>query len=448
MNQLSAEKMLEKAVSNMITDYPFFATLVLRMPIKEAPDKYPCPTACTDGTRILFDRDFIEGLTIEEAFFILMHEVMHCALGHLWRREERDMDLWNVATDLAINAIIKEVIDEVEKNYSTKYANIKPRKISMPKKVLYDKQFIGMSAEEIYSILRKTQKQDEQEQGGQQEENKNGKGDNKPSGGSQNNQNGNGQKQITANGKTYNVPQNHESWKKEDGSSTDHKNQQKVKWDSALLSAYESAKDAGNTPLGLERGLINIKQPQKDWRTLLQEFIQEEYNDYSLMPPDKRIDGDFFMFDFNDTIEVVNDILFFVDTSGSMGETAVNMCFSEIQGAINQFEKHLHGKLFFFDYDVAPEHYDFDEVNGNIAGLHAFGGGGTSFRCVFRYIKENRENFDNINGVIILTDGYCDYPDVSETDGIPVLWIYTTTEGEHEAPPFGRSAILDESLFI
>jgi predicted metal-dependent peptidase len=229
--------------------------------------------------------------------------------------------------------------------------------------------------------------------------------------------------------------------------SDEQKNQQKIKWDSAMLSAAEAAKGKGELPAGLERGLSNIKNPQKDWRILLQEFIQEEYNDYSLMPPDKRFESEFFMFDFNDTIEVVNDILFFVDTSGSMGETAVNMCFSEIQGAINQFEKHLHGELFFFDADVAKKHYNFDDVNGNVAGLTVFGGGGTSYHCVFDYVRKHREDFNQINGIIILTDGYCDYPDEEMTDGIPVLWIYTTPEVGREKNPFGRSAILDESMF-
>jgi predicted metal-dependent peptidase len=228
----------------------------------------------------------------------------------------------------------------------------------------------------------------------------------------------------------------------------EEKTKQKIKWDSAMLGAAEACKGQGNMPLGIERGLSSIRKPQKDWRVLLQEFIQEEYNDYSLMPPDKRFESDFFMFDFNDTVEVVNDILFFVDTSGSMGETAINMCFSEIQGAINQFEKHLHGKLFFFDHEVAENHYDFDDVNGNVADLAVFGGGGTSFATIFKYIRDHREDFDNINGVIVLTDGYCDYPDEELTDGLPVLWIYTTPETEHGGePPFGRSAILDESKF-
>ena len=106
-----------------------------------------------------------------------------------------------------------------------------------------------------------------------------------------------------------------------------------------------------------------------------------------------------------------------------------------MQRAINQFNKHLHGTLLFFDADVSDKYYNFDDVNGDISKLIPYGGGGTSFKCIFDFINRNHEKFDNINAVIILTDGFCDYPKESETMGLPVLWIYTT---ENNNPPFGR----------
>lgn len=469
MANMEVEKMVKKALNNMIIDYPFFATLALQLPLVEKPDNYPCPTACTDGNRIVYNPEFFKNLDIGTSLAILIHEVLHCALGHLWRRGTRDVELWNCATDFAINSIIKDTIDSMSKE--NKNSMVKP--LVLPRNCLYDEKFRNMNADEIYTILLKNAKKNKKSgtgsgQGGQNHDNQSGNGNggnnnnnsNSGSSNSDNNQNGNGKNKqnsgqgqgsnskITVNGKTYNMPNNHDSWEKADKMTDAQKNEQKVKWDAAMLSAAEAAKAAGNLPAGMQRGISDIKNPQKDWRMLLQEFIQEEYNDYSLMPPDKRYQGDFFMFDFNDTIEVVNDILFFIDTSGSMGEKAINMCFSEIQGAINQFEKNLHGKLFFFDYDVAKEHYDFDDVNGNVSDLAVFGGGGTSFKCVFDYIRNHREEFNNINGVIILTDGYCDYPNEEDTDGIPTLWIYTTPEVERgNSAPFGRTAVLDESQF-
>lgn len=482
MGKDTVENKITKSINSMITDYPFFATLLLHMDIIE--DDSRGETMCTDGNKIYYNHDFVDRLKQSEVSFVLTHEVMHCALGHLWRRDERDMMLWNISTDLAINAIIKEMSEAYYKKNSNLYGNL-ASKIDMPKGCLYDEEFTNKSAEEIYAILHKKAKKRNGSGRGKSGKGKgqssSGKGDgsgnnsnNNGSEGNSNNsndgqsqsQNGNGGKngnkendknsgngngksqqwdEITYNGKTFKAPKNHESWKKEDGSSTTHKNEQKVKWDGRMLTAAESCKQAGVGIGGLERAIDSIRKPQKDWRTLLQEFIQEEYNDYSLMPPDHRYDGDFFMFDFNDTIEVVKDILFFVDTSGSMGTKAINMCYSEIQGAINQFKSHLHGKLLFFDSEVDKHVYDFDDVEGDISELMPYGGGGTSYKCIFDYLRTHKEDFDDINGVIILTDGYCDYPSEKEANDIPVLWIYTTNE-KHQ-PPFGRQATLDESLF-
>ena len=44
---------------------------------------------------------------------------------------------------------------------------------------------------------------------------------------------------------------------------------------------------------------------------------------------------------------------------------------------------------------------------------------------------------EDIMSIVILTDGYADFPDERETHGIPVLWIITN---ECITPPWGKSA--------
>ena len=423
---LDADKKLSKVVNVAITDFPFFAVLLLQLKLEENDLNGGNLTMCTDGNKIMFNREFVEKLSFGELCFVELHEVMHVALGHLWRRGTREPALWNIATDFAVNAILVEVGGAYTKKQKSK-SNQYVRELKLPKNCLYDEAFVGKSAEEIYDILEKEQKKQKNKNNGQGNGNGNDGGDGQPN---------NGGGGYTHNGKKIQAPSNHETWQKEDKSSEAHKRKQQVKWDGNLLAASEQLKSQGINPAGFARKLAQIKEPQKDWRVLLQEFIQEEFNDYSLTPPDKRYaDSDFFLFDFNDTTEVVNDILFFVDTSGSMGVEEINLCYSEIQGAINQFNKHLHGTLLFFDAKVSDKYYNFDDTNGDISKLIPYGGGGTSFRCIFDFINRNHEKFDNINAVIILTDGFCDYPKESETMGLPVLWIYTT---ENNEPPFGR----------
>ena len=112
-------------------------------------------------------------------------------------------------------------------------------------------------------------------------------------------------------------------------------------------------KDRGTMPLAAERIIDALKNPILDWRTILNDFVQEEICDYSFAPPDRRMeDSPFFLPDFNEKDEKAKDILFMIDTSGSMSDDQITQCYSEIYGAIGQFNGKLQGKLGFFDATV------------------------------------------------------------------------------------------------
>ena len=56
----------------------------------------------------------------------------------------------------------------------------------------------------------------------------------------------------------------------------------------------------------------------------MNDFIQEEVVDYSFAPPDRRFDDSpFFLPDFNGKEDRVEDILFMIDTSGSMSDDMI-----------------------------------------------------------------------------------------------------------------------------
>ena len=56
-------------------------------------------TACTDGNTIYYNASFFQTLSKDEQVFIIAHELMHITLKHLSRLEERDIEIWNYATD-------------------------------------------------------------------------------------------------------------------------------------------------------------------------------------------------------------------------------------------------------------------------------------------------------------------------------------------------------------
>ena len=185
-------------------------------------------------------------------------------------------------------------------------------------------------------------------------------------------------------------------------------------------------------PAGVARSIGKLKNPQTDWRTLLQAFIQEDICDYSFSPPDRRYDGgDFYMPDFNEKEETVRNILFMIDTSGSMSKDMLTTAYSEVKGALDQFGGVLKGYLGFFDAAVAEPKPFADEEEFKV--ITPVGGGGTSFDIIFDYVAEKMED-DLPVCIIILTDGYAPFPDEEKTMDIPVMWIINN---EDVTPPWG-----------
>lgn len=127
-----------KAKVKMILKHPFFAVLALHLQEREAGKELP--TTATDGKSLFVNAEWAKKLDDDEKLFVLGHEVLHCALGHLWRRGTRDPQRWNMAADYAINLILQK------------------SGLKAPKDCLLDAKYEDMSAEEIYDKMPKDMK--------------------------------------------------------------------------------------------------------------------------------------------------------------------------------------------------------------------------------------------------------------------------------------------------
>lgn len=240
---------------------------------------------------------------------------------------------------------------------------------------------------------------------------------------------------------TFNGIDDHSFWDVSDELSNEQKEENEI-WTARMVDATEVAEqisiELGNvgrglTPRAAERVIKELKEVQTDWRTVLENFIQEEINDYSFSPPDRRFeDSPFFLPDFNEKDERVEDILFMIDTSGSMSDEQITTAYSEIKGAIDQFDGKLKGWLGFFDaVIVKPQEFENED---EFKIIRPAGGGGTSFDIIFEYVQNEMRDRPPAS-IIILTDGYAPFPDEKETMGIPVLWIINNEDVE---PPWGK----------
>ncbi|MCQ2467626.1 MAG: VWA-like domain-containing protein [Clostridia bacterium] len=446
-----------------------------------------CDTAYTDGENIVFGTNFLDEISDPEIDFILMHEIMHVVLRHCNRTDNRDNYLFNVACDIVVNSNIL-LSEHMNKAFITldKYGE------SMHE-APDGKEGYNYTAEQVYDMLIKeidgnipgmsdggSQSSDSSQSSGSGESkssdnSKSSKGDksqapgagessdsdsegsasgsgedadgDSDSEGSASSAGGKGKAGKKSKSKAGKMPGNnsgsgiigkgnwddHSHWKEDESGVFDATWIQRLKDACKAISIRENGNVAGSVPYGVLRVYEELTEPKIDWRTVLTNFIQEEIVDYSFNPPDRRFDGaDFMLPDFNEKDEVPENILFMIDTSGSMSDESITDAFSEIKGAIDQFNGRLKGWLGFFDAAVVPpvEFETFDDIKI----IRPQGGGGTSFQAVFDYVR-NEMNQETIASIIILTDGYCRFPDESESDGIPVLWIINN---DKQTPPWGK----------
>ena len=391
-------KKLLFARTRLLCSHPFFGLLLMH--VKFLLDT-ETETAATDGESIYFGVDFLRELSDSELDFVLMHEILHIALRQCFRAEGKDEMAFNVACDIVVNSNILHETGNINSIYLGKYGeciHLAPN----------GKEGYNYTAEEVYAMLPHSAKF------------KNGGTKGKGSGGSH----GSRRKGVfDEHGKWHNDESNaHLStvWA------------ERVKNATEAVSIREKSLNRGLVPLAAKRVMAEFGKPQLDWRTILNNFIQEDIVDYSFLPPDKRYDGDFFLPDFNEKDEKIEDILFMIDTSGSMSDKMIKSAFSEIKGAIDQFGGKLRGLLGFFDATVVPPLPFSDEKELKI--IRPYGGGGTSFGIIFEHVRARMTEKPPVS-IIILTDGNALFPDEKVAQGIPVLWIINN---EEITPPWGK----------
>lgn len=174
-NKIDMKKLLTEQRLAMIyidTNFPFFSSLLRNLKWIYT---FQVPTQATDGTRLLVNPEFTSKLSIKMKAFVMMHEVMHCALDHMARGKNHDHHKSNVAADYEVNGLL-EADGVVSKNDLRPY--------------LFDEQYQGMSYEHIYSLSPKDPGKQGMQQGGQQ-----GSGQSQDGGGQQGGQQGGGQSQ-------------------------------------------------------------------------------------------------------------------------------------------------------------------------------------------------------------------------------------------------------------
>jgi predicted metal-dependent peptidase len=382
---------LAKAIARTVLDHPFFATLLLRMRLREDRE---LKTACTDGRQIRYNPDFIERLPINQIVFVLAHLVMHVAHFHPLRRNARDLGRFNKAGDYAINGILKEA------------------GLSMLPGALYHKSFDNLAAEQIYDRLPKGSGEGEGEGG------ENDIDDSDDPGGC-----GGFEDAKDAYGKPL---------------SKAERQREEAELTVAIQQAAQAAKAQGKLPSSLARLVNELVHPVLDWREILRSFIDHAArNDYSWNQPNRRHIADgLYLPSFRSN--GLKPMVLAIDTSGSITQKELNQFQAELNDILQSYPSTVH--VVYCDSEISatdivtPDQYPVD--------LKFIGCGGTDLCPPFDWAMKNAPD---AGCLIYLTDLQGNSP---ETDpGIPTLWVSTNSERDlpaHYRPAFGQIALLDE----
>ena len=129
---MDAQAKVSRAVTRLVVKHPFFGSMCLSVNVKSDDS---IPSMCTDGRSILWSPSFVDTMGQEETVGVMAHEVLHIVFKHHLRRGARDPELWNIATDFAINQVL------VDNGFT------------LPEGGLIDPEYKGLSAEAIFDRL-------------------------------------------------------------------------------------------------------------------------------------------------------------------------------------------------------------------------------------------------------------------------------------------------------
>ncbi len=422
---------IQETVNAISHKQPFFTQIVKGLKPVEEKD---VPTLGTDGDNLYYNPDFFDKLTDSEKCAVVLHETLHCAFFHMWRKDKREQMRWNMATDYAINPMVDE--------------NFK-----LPEGGLLDSKYYGMSAEQIYDALAKNKTKNQKQKwcdkghwgdqgkgnGSGQQNQKQGQGKNKKGKGGSGSlmdkmkkafgigdkDGGKALKEALGIGKEGRLKKKEEEWAK-------NLNSQRVKEKWKRIFNEKIVKEYGNAPASIKRVIEKSYYiPTVDWASLVASILSEDTSDYSFARPDRRYSGMDVVLPGMYSIDNLKDVVFAYDTSGSITDEDLKSYYHETLSLFQNFTN-LKGWIGVCDADL---HF-FGEIEqqSKFEDFHFFGGGGTDFNPVFNKIKEKGLK---PKALFYFTDTYGSFP--PEEPPYPVFWLVRSYIGDNSTlnVPFG-----------
>lgn len=352
-------------------------------------------TVRASGNYVYINVHFWKELADKERAFVLLHEIQHIFLDHIERARDGmyHATLWNIATDYNINLTSSGTYSKLDWNNKPQiHKNDRYTKyLVMPDGGLYDEKYIDMSSDEIYSQLL------EEADGDAEQACKNVLGED-----------GYEEYEVTM----IDIRPSDEAGNTVRAEEIEA---QRIKNRQTAIEAVQNAEMSGgigDNEASLARLFSDLVKPRIDWTEhIANSFVKNSqerttYKRYN----NKSMGGVIFPSWEGHTINVV----FGIDTSGSMSDNDLNRAVSEFSNLLKTYDSWT---VHLLTCDVKPHvigiYSSEDGDSFETVDKSLIGGGGTEMQPIVDYAKEQLED---INTCIILTDGGLGYEDLQDVD--------------------------------
>lgn len=401
-----------KARENVARKSPFFASILFSAPLvesKQGKDMW------TDGGRVYFNPDWVDAKENDpyiEGWFL--HNILHCALIHPWRRTVRDKDMWGQACDYAINPMVKEYFQ-------------------LPDDALTDPKYTNLPSERIYDLLEQQPQQPKSGKGKGQggKGNQKGQGQGGGKGDKDEDQDGQGQQPggMTDPDEGDGDGQGDQEGDGDgDGDGDSEAEQNARDWKRRVGAAMDKAKAIGMMPGNIER-LIREMVPQEriDWKDIIRDMSRDAKDKITRTWSRRNRRQEIHMPGYgNDNIF---RLVIALDVSGSVSESMLRDMCSECASLLDQ-DLITHVEMYAVDTRITDRLSATDSET--IQNWKPRGGGGTDFSSAMDEIGRESDCI----GMVFLTDMYTS--SFGKEPNFPCVWV-NWVKGSDVKAPYGRT---------
>ena len=407
---LTIEQSISRLKINLVRKRPFYGVILMKL--NDMKESNTTNIMSTDGENIYYNKKYMEQLNEAERNFYLLHQLYHCIFMHPSRMINKYIKIANIAADFLVNYYI-----DMEKNEFKKAGiiiNI-PKDAYMIKNENDRKSLDKLSFEQLYEIIYNKQKSKIQ---ASLHKNHISKENNST---------------LSIYGNNINLNKINNDLILPQSAEKTSSNMRRIIQESIITNKMYGSKMIGDIPGSFLRRVTELIGTRVSWYKYLKRYlINILQDDTSFDTPDKNhiyrrliLPGPY------EDENKIEDIIFLIDTSGSISEEDLNNFLYQAYNVCKYFE--AQGVAIFFDSIVQ----DVFKINKkNINKLSIYGGEGTDVNMALEYIKNEKLKYSCI---LVLTDGYFNSP---KTYLRNIIWCLTEDGTDESIKDYKGSTII------